>query len=344
MNRYNRIHNGHYEPWLVENIQRLRVQLMMDSASARVMPLCSLDLKISGETFGITAFPTELSQVLSISMVDHHCEDNVEPVDERNTLLSMRLSTHIVFQAGSTRNSPRKMYSYLAEKQHTMYAVVPVHTSDEFGLFRRMMTRVQASTVQLDWTKLTKTWNNDYADGATIFYKTPDHLKAHFNIYCDRQNARDSMMASSGICDTMRQHLQSPGRAHQIIRANTPSPLSIPAVSAIQMNSIGISTTVIQQDNQTTVRHLQSITRVPGPSLSMQPRINARGFRNIAPRPMNTVSHPHPPPHTSKNYRQTQSSRLPLPKKSTRVCICKDPSCKGSSRRSRCKNYARPSE
>ena len=63
MNRYSKIHQGHYEPWLTQYINDLRVQLGLPAIynEPRVVRLASW-----GESYGISTLPQPFMNLYNI--------------------------------------------------------------------------------------------------------------------------------------------------------------------------------------------------------------------------------------------------------------------------------------
>lgn len=68
---------------------------------------------------------------------------------------------------------------------NTLYPVVPVHTVAEKALFRRLMNEIE----RFDKQKMTADWNL-VANGATIYYKLPEHLENYKNAVYDKVRER----------------------------------------------------------------------------------------------------------------------------------------------------------
>ncbi|KAF7722529.1 hypothetical protein EC973_003056 [Apophysomyces ossiformis] len=317
-NRCGHVHSGHYEPWPTETIQVLIRELgVNDNSNDRLVAATqNIEIDTPIETFGIGAFLPDLADSLNITLVETDRDKHTQPIAD----LSKQASTNLVLSGRSTANPKKQLYTYLANKQRSKYAIVPVHTQQELDLFRRMMEIYHQQQNQIDWTSIAQSWNKDHADGETIFYKTSEHIKSHYHVWFERKVATMTILSSRGIFNTMRQHLQSPSRARVIEPAHTPSPLTIPALS--QIPSYRLNTWPI-------------FTLLP-----QQPRYPA-------------ISGTHTPPRISPKlvdlYINSDSSQISnilvgIPKKSTRTCsICRDPSCKGFSLKTRCQ-YRNPSD
>ncbi|KAF6743937.1 hypothetical protein DFP72DRAFT_1079352 [Ephemerocybe angulata] len=70
--------------------------------------------------------------------------------------------------------APPKIQQYLAKRQGTKYAVITVHTDPERKLYSSLMQTDPSFTREggPDWAKGTRRWNEGYANGVDIFYKS----------------------------------------------------------------------------------------------------------------------------------------------------------------------------
>ncbi|KAI7869426.1 uncharacterized protein EV154DRAFT_530742 [Mucor mucedo] len=88
-----------------------------------------------------------------------------------------------IINFGKEGYSARKiLYRYLAERQHTLYAVVPIHTKEEC---------------------YSRIWSA-FADGKEIYYKTPEHIKIYFNKRTEASVFNDSIALNQNIWQSIR--------------------------------------------------------------------------------------------------------------------------------------------
>ncbi|KAF8833475.1 hypothetical protein BDN67DRAFT_916912 [Paxillus ammoniavirescens] len=84
-------------------------------------------------------------------------------------------------------------HKYVAEHQGTLMAVLPVHTHKERDLFQLLAHSSPLftdATRQPNWNALACIWAG-HANGKTIFYKLPEHLKAYYKTwtnFCNKHN------------------------------------------------------------------------------------------------------------------------------------------------------------
>ncbi|KAH8068402.1 hypothetical protein BXZ70DRAFT_1069038 [Cristinia sonorae] len=114
----------------------------------------------------------------------------------------------------------------LALRQNTRYAVLPIHTAAERALFRFMITQLGSSrkengtsTTAPNWHVMATQWSA-HCDGRTIFYKLPEHLRAHWKGWMDIVNEKSSITISQAMYDEMKSAL-----APSMVNVN-----SIPAI------------------------------------------------------------------------------------------------------------------
>ncbi|TCD61520.1 hypothetical protein EIP91_008291 [Steccherinum ochraceum] len=93
----------------------------------------------------------------------------------------------------------------LALRQGTQYAVLPIHTAAERALFRCMITQLGENDQSRapNWQALATRWSG-HCDGRTIFYKLPEHLRAHWKSWMDIVNEKSSVSISQAAYDEMR--------------------------------------------------------------------------------------------------------------------------------------------
>ncbi|KAI9243206.1 hypothetical protein BDA99DRAFT_610566 [Phascolomyces articulosus] len=185
----------------------------------------ALYMHMSNETFGIAAFPEVIADELQIKKVDYHKASTTvsNPSTQSDPLLAQKISSLLLFPAGSTNTKKGRLYDFIASRLSTKYAVTPVHTQDEFNYFNEIM-EINSSPTKADWKNICKSWNNNKADGKNIFYKTPEHLMAHHNAWRTLQISKKSIEKNKDTIDTMRDQLQSPSR---IIDNPAPAPLAV---------------------------------------------------------------------------------------------------------------------
>jgi hypothetical protein len=66
--------------------------------------------------------------------------------------------------------------------QDTKFALVPMHTNEEYRLFNKEVAKFMGSNGQPDFKAMAKWWSTN-VDGKTIFFKIPEHLQGHFKTW-----------------------------------------------------------------------------------------------------------------------------------------------------------------
>ena len=90
----------------------------------------------------------------------------------------------------------KDVYAYLANAQHTKFAVTPIHTAEEFKLFHQSVSvggefSVPNSKPNFD---LMAAWWSSKADRITIFYKLHEHLANHYKTWLEQRKEIESMI------------------------------------------------------------------------------------------------------------------------------------------------------
>ncbi|KAI9249771.1 hypothetical protein BDA99DRAFT_217405 [Phascolomyces articulosus] len=185
-NRYGKVHKGHYSPWITQTICHLMTELNIMDKAELVKSLVVKDalyMRMSNETFGIAAFPEVIADELQIKKVDYHKASTTisDPSTRSDPLLAQKISSLLLFPAGSTNTKKGRLYDFIASRLSTKYAVTPVHTQDEFNYFNEIM-EINSSPTKADWKNICKSWNNNKADGKNIFTRlqsTSWHITMH---------------------------------------------------------------------------------------------------------------------------------------------------------------------
>ncbi|KAF8419486.1 hypothetical protein L210DRAFT_3766619 [Boletus edulis BED1] len=118
-------------------------------------------------------------------------------------------------------------HRYLSERQETRFAVLPIHTRSERALFQLYADTSPhfSSSSGPNFTLLASDMNS-HADGHTIFYKLPEHLKSYYKTWLDYLNEKTSTNLSVSATKHIRILLQASqtGMPHTIPTAQ-PRPL-----------------------------------------------------------------------------------------------------------------------
>jgi len=110
-------------------------------------------------------------------------------------------------------------YTYLATAQKTKYAVVPIHTEEEFHLFN--------SSVSLNGNWLSPNgapdfegmaaWWSAKADGKNIFYKMHEHLESHYKKWTEKKQEKENLVNSLSQGKKNQERIQAPTYVAQVL-------------------------------------------------------------------------------------------------------------------------------
>jgi hypothetical protein len=219
-------------------------------------------------------------------------------------------SSFVILHRSTKRQS---QFEYLAEKQQTLRAILPVHTKDERMMFNQYIAAMPMESREPNWLIFAVWWSrmvNDNQESAKlIYYKTPGHLKSYYSIWKDHSNQRTTILRNQGPVAETRAFMANPSRVRVAPPASDPTPAKV----------------VRTQNNQNVERHL---TTAPQPLL---------------PVPLLQISMLH---NTQFDHRPRVGFRIPtVPvslgtwRKSRTCVICRRAGCRGSNRRNRCPSF-----
>ncbi|KAG2220711.1 hypothetical protein INT45_012575, partial [Circinella minor] len=216
LNRYQEQHKGHYDIWMMEALLHLRLKLGISGSGGAIarksvgIYLQGLHLKPSNETFGISRFSERVANDLGICTQKNHQQEyhsnNINPS-------SLKISVNLYIPTGSTANPLNSRYNFLAQKQGTTYAVTPVHTKQEYQKFNKIITETMKNgpiSLEKFIILAKKEWNESTStpvDGATIFYKTAEQLKAQYERWNNKRLMDNAI--KEGLCQVVQEKLQS---------------------------------------------------------------------------------------------------------------------------------------
>jgi 3'-5' exonuclease len=260
---------GHYDPWIDHDILQLRSDIKWRSDSLIAITVSGrasqdtdpLSFQQTDEQFGITQIPGILCIQNDFSAF---------PIDaEEPGVYPAKL--HLSKLQGN-RNS---MYEYLATAQQTKYAVIPVHTDDEFKLFHKSLIvggKFASSKGSPNFDQMAAWWSTQ-ANGKMIFYKLREHLANYYKIWSDNRKAKESMVATLSTREKNHNRLHSTGHiAHVLAAAPCNQPGILVSASDAEMDTISSSiqetvetvTSVVAPSNAQT-QLLQKMLHFPEP-------------------------------------------------------------------------------
>ncbi|KAG2216099.1 hypothetical protein INT45_001361 [Circinella minor] len=262
MNRYQKPHKSHYDLWMIEALLYLQMKPSIFCSGGAIVDQSSiiysqgLHLRSSNETFGIGMFSEKYRHSTTIARP-----------------LSVETTINLFLPDGSTSNLLNKRYKFLAQKQGTKYAVTPIHTPQELEKFRKFIKEPAKGSISANqWVDLSIQWNKSISqpvDGVVIFYKTPEHLKIHYEHWNVKRIMGASIAISNRICEVMHEELQSPERSSPVLVTQTPSPPPLGSLSSLPPSPLSASwVSAIPSSSSMPSASSPSITAVsPGPSI-----------------------------------------------------------------------------
>lgn len=134
-------------------------------------------------------------------------------------------------------------YEYLASKQQSKHAVLPVHTQQERTLFHRLLRRGTNENGTADWVRMCKQWSRD-ADGVGVFYKTPAYLQAYHRKWIESRVFTNAVNSNRQIVDPVRQLNQDTSRSQNALPAQVPARLRINNPEAFEIGKCFQQSTV----------------------------------------------------------------------------------------------------
>lgn len=247
-NRHGIMHESHYSPWLFHSINALRSRVghtpLLKTYFGSNLLGDAHNFNLTSEKSGISPissqakanhnmlnydptvyFTSEISKPPSQSFLDKQAELFLESVSisrisENDVVL--QLSSLPVTQLPSMYYASFQfLYRYLSKCQGTKFAVTAIHTPQEKALFNFMLYESKNTcysylynrngTVNFDM--MSAVWSGQCSPTNYIYYKTPEHLSAYYNIIEDRKKYRDSVALNSFTSTSVRQAAQSPNRS-----------------------------------------------------------------------------------------------------------------------------------
>jgi hypothetical protein len=144
-------------------------------------------------------------------------------------------------------------YDFLATAQDTKFALVPIHTNEEYALFNKAVRpggKFAASNGPPDFKEMAKWWSGK-VNGKKIFFKIPEHLQNHYKVW---NAARDEMTtthmtaeARKGFTDVVKSDAytsrvldESYSPAVQTRNAGTISSTSIAGRAAVERRAVAM--------------------------------------------------------------------------------------------------------
>ncbi|KAI8136866.1 hypothetical protein BJV82DRAFT_675472 [Fennellomyces sp. T-0311] len=225
MNRYGKPYSGHYLPWITQSINRLRVEvghpLLITQEDPHGNTLCFEGS--TEESFGICRLPD--SWIEYFGMEKNNKEVEVKHSASETIEHAAQISAHLAI---SLTKQTDNQYEYLAQKQGTKYAIVPIHTKEEVSLFKGFLENDKRfRDTKPNWDLLAQEWSKK-ANGINIFYKTPEHLQGYDNVRMDRSKYTNTISINFEVCRGIQEDLQSQSRKRYVEPSIDPTPSKVP--------------------------------------------------------------------------------------------------------------------
>ena len=203
---------GHYDPWLDHEISKLRADIAWTvtpiiSPSRLLQDTDPLDFAPTTERFGIAAIPP-MTRIANEFFA--HPNTNVQIDFASNRLWLSKL-------IGKRKDN----YAFLALAQQTKYAVIPLHTEDEFNLFHNAVSPggEYASANGLPNFDQMVRWWSEKANGKTIFYKLREHLAVHYKTWSGHRHEKQTMLASQPQRQSHEKRVRSTAYVSRVLPA-----------------------------------------------------------------------------------------------------------------------------
>ncbi|KAF5382845.1 hypothetical protein D9757_007324 [Collybiopsis confluens] len=203
LNRTGKKYQGHFAPWLSDEITELTVELGVLPSFQR--PHVLVTRIATAETFGIQPLASDLAEKYHLTVLPPRQETGIPHHRDMPVHTLTRLST-----------KPINRYRYLQIRQRTLYPVTPVHTYAEFQLFQKYIHDAQfkkGSKTHLphefykgiDWEKVAAYWNTivhqqenaETDSNKRIYGKLPSHLERHAKRIVSYRSERSTILMGS---------------------------------------------------------------------------------------------------------------------------------------------------
>lgn len=175
---------GHYDTWIVDDIQELCETLRIDDP---LINWCSSkSFTATEERYGLVKLSDQFSNL---------------PVFEEALVDTLRPA-----------------FAYLAKAMDTKFPLLPIITREEKELYhvQRRNRLYLLANGSVDFEALCRYWNQEKSDGATIFYKVISHFRRYEKIVADRLNTTKTIIQFSDSRSQLRYDLGQPVRDRAI--------------------------------------------------------------------------------------------------------------------------------
>ncbi|KAJ7637248.1 hypothetical protein DFH06DRAFT_1433264, partial [Mycena polygramma] len=164
-------YDGHYDPWIEDEIDIVFQTLPFDKPRETRPGYINVSLfKPTHESFIISELPQHIRDKYNIPRHD-------QPIRSNTEIAPLPLV--------NLRGARTNRYEFLAAAQDTKFALVPVHTNEEYSLFNRAARsggESAASNGPPNFNEMAKWWSGK-VNGKNIFYKLPEQLQSHYKVW-----------------------------------------------------------------------------------------------------------------------------------------------------------------
>ncbi|KAK9469327.1 hypothetical protein V1512DRAFT_256000 [Lipomyces arxii] len=196
--------------------------------------------------------PDEINDVPATNLTDSLLRpDQHRPKDIE---LNLDLPDEVKSDLGLLPYDPliRCKHGYLAKRQKCKYAVIPVYSKEERYLFVQLI--IDRPVTTLDFNVLAVAWNS-YADGRSVFYKMPEHLRVYYQLICEAASSSsntyvaDADMSSNSVYTEFGKKLIA-GNSSSLIIASAVLALYVPGsdvtVESLVASQAGVSARALE--------------------------------------------------------------------------------------------------
>jgi hypothetical protein len=227
-NRTGKHFSTHFDDWTRDEIVELAAEAGV-SPSFPIPDILATRI-VTNETFGIIAIPETL--------VTRFGMKSMPTSDSQVTPLVKDTPVHLLTRLTTRPISP---YVFLAERQQTAHAVIPIHTAEEYTLFTNLMDSgnwykpsthmpIVGKTAQtVNFHNLTKRWNEIVHERAaapvgnlqshSIFYKLPEQLERHHKLWLEARGRRATLAVTTEQRKPVTTVLADPNRQSHVLPA-----------------------------------------------------------------------------------------------------------------------------
>ncbi|KAG2216993.1 hypothetical protein INT45_003031, partial [Circinella minor] len=261
LNRFERVHDEHYDPWISQHINNLESKLNVPcSYSGPGIHAHSLHLNSSNELFGISPLAATLMESYNIAKSNSYQSPSYKQSS------SLDIATLIIINR-STAQVTGAQYKYIAECQKAAYAIISVHTDKEKITFNPILRQhfPNHRKKSIDYLKFTKLWSQE-VNGIDIFYKTPEQLNSYFTKWKEIDNIKRTKNNNKEIIEKVSKDLNSSIRKRAAPPAQYPSPSKAPRTGIIAQTDSNFNSSVIATHRSNS----PSLIRPAPPSINTQ--------------------------------------------------------------------------